>query len=123
MSTELRPFLDNLWRWKNGQSELDFTAVEVLEVGNLEKSEWSETFEQLMRNRLIIGAFRYGRAHTEKPKYDRISSAIKRLKKYTESGNTEYLVDVANLCLLEFEEGTHFKKHFAAIDDGEHVTL
>lgn len=74
-----------------------------------------------MRHRLIMGGLRYGRIHEEKPKYDRISSAISRLNKYSKTGNLEFLVDVANLCLLEFEEGNHPNKHFNSIDDGEHV--
>lgn len=70
----------------------------------------------------MFGALRYGRIHAEgKLQYDRIASIEKRLRLYKKSGNQEYLVDCANLCLLEFEEGTHPKKHFAAIDDGEHV--
>jgi hypothetical protein len=31
------------------------------------------------------------------------------------------LVDVANLCLLEFEEGEHPRRHWQPTDDGEHV--
>ena len=91
---------------------------------DLVKSEWSLEFEKYMRNRLIVGAYRYGKLQEEgKPEYDRISSAIRRLKRYRESGNTEYLVDIANLCLLEFVEGKHPKKHFKTVDDGEHVMV
>lgn len=91
-------------------------------IDNLKKSEWSEEFETLMRNRLIMGAIRYGKlGASNKPQYDRISSMILRLKNYQETRNTEFLVDVANLCLCEFVEGIHPNKHFNAIDDGEHV--
>lgn len=74
----------------------------------LQRSEWSEQFEKLMRNRLLIGALRYGRLHAKgKPKYDRIAGAQKRLRQYAETGNRECLVDAANTALLEFEEGQH----------------
>ena len=53
----------------------------------------------------------------------RIGSIVKRLMSYQETGNTELLVDVANLCLCEFVEGKHPNKHFRAVDDGEHVTV
>lgn len=87
-------------------------------------SEWSSDFEQLMRNRLLMGRFRYGRMdRTDQRNYDRIGSAISRLEKYKETGNQEFLVDSANLCLMEFEHGSHPNKHFDAIDDGEHVEL
>lgn len=89
---------------------------------SLVASEWSAKFERLMRNRLLVGRFRYGRMdRADARDYDRVGSAIRRLERYQETGNQEYLVDAANLCLLEFEHGTHPKRHFEAIDDGEHV--
>lgn len=91
-------------------------------LDDLSTTEWSSDFEQLMRNRLILGALRYGRiGHKNKPKYDRVGSMKKRLLKYEKTGNREYLVDVANLCLLEFVECHHPLRHFNSIDDGEHV--
>lgn len=76
-----------------------------------------------MRNRLAVGALRYGRIHAPgKPVYDRVSSILKRVQAYADTGNLELLVDAANLCLLEFEEGRHPKRHFEAADDGDHVT-
>lgn len=91
-------------------------------IDELRQTEWSSHFENLMRNRLIMGALRYGRLHEKnKSEYDRIESMIKRLQAYKKSGNTEYLMDVANLDLCEFEEGKHPNKHFHSIDDGEHT--
>ena len=89
----------------------------------LKKSEWSTKFEQLMRNRLIMGSFRYQTFATKRSSYnyDTASEAIKRIQRYQKDGNTEHLVDAANMCLLEFEFGKHPKKHFASIDDGEHA--
>ena len=47
---------------------------------DLAKSEWSAQFETYMRNRLIMGALRYGLMKDKnKPKYDRIKSIEKRL--------------------------------------------
>lgn len=94
----------------------------LLKLEDLERTEWSPQFEQLMRNRLIMGALRYGLLHAPgKKQYDRVASMTRRLSKYQESGNMEFLVDVANLCLLEFEECSHPTKHFRSHDDGEHV--
>lgn len=88
-----------------------------LNTEELKRSEWSEHFERLMRNRMIIGAFRYGRLHDKmKPRFDRVSYIKTKLARYEETGNLEALVDVANLCLLEFEEGCHPKRHFKAMD-------
>jgi len=84
----------------------------------LERRQWSDQFEIYMRNRLLMGGMRYGlMGEKGKPQYDSIASARKRLDLYEETGNTEYLVDAANLCMVEFVEGKHPNKHFSATDD------
>jgi len=91
-------------------------------VGNLEISEWDYRFETLCRNRLIMGAIRYGRMGAlDKPQWDRIPDMIRRLKEYSRTHNEELLVDVSNLCQLEFVEGKHVDKHFKSVDDGQHT--
>jgi len=118
-------FVENLWRWKCGLPErdiLDKNQMGSMKLETLYNTEWSEEFEQLMRNRLLMGAFRYGKFNEPgKPQYDRIGSTISRLQKYKQTGNKEYLVDSANLCLMEFVECNHPKEHFSSIDDGEHT--
>ena len=112
-------FSRNLWRWVTGKPE----AETLLE--HLQDTEWSPIFERLMRNRLLMGAFRYGRIGAPgKPVYDRVKSCIKRLEQYAATGNKELLVDVANLCLLEFVECVHPLAHFKdSGDDVEHVEV
>ena len=118
------PYLFNLWKWKCGLPEDEKPKGDPVQLEELKQTEWSVDFETLMRNRLIMGALRYGRIGAKnKPKYDRVSSMIKRLTKFQESGNKEFLVDVANLCLLEFVECNHPNQHFNSIDDGEHVAF
>ncbi len=97
-------------------------ATQVAQLDILKKTEWSPRFEQLMRNRLIMGALRYGQLNVpNKRRWDRVTAAEQRLAKYRETGNLELLVDVANFMLLEFEEGHHPLRHWAATDDGQHV--
>lgn len=91
--------------------------VTKLRLSDLEVTEWSPHFERLMRNRLIQGALRYGRLHARgKPNYDRVAGARKRLDQYQRAGNLECLVDVANMALLEFEEGRHPNRHWGDIN-------
>lgn len=68
---------------------------------------WSDEFEQLMRNRLVMGAMRYGLlGYANKPKFDRMGSVSRRLCSFQQTGNLELMVDVANICLVEWVEGS-----------------
>lgn len=88
---------------------------------SMRETEWCPEFERLMRNRLIIGGMRYGLlASAGKAQWDRSHFIRQRLKLYEQTGNLEYLVDVANGALLEYVEGVHPNKHWRATDDGVH---
>jgi hypothetical protein len=111
-------FLKNLWLWKCGFSEMNYGKEDFMQ---LKKSEWSCYFEKLMKNRLLMGAFRYGKLNgIDKAEYDRIKSIEKRILLYRKTKNKEVLVDIANLCLLEFEEGDGI---FNALYDSEHTQI
>jgi hypothetical protein len=114
-------FLLELWRDVSVVKEFRTDYDSNYQIDRLKKTEWSEEFERLIRNRLIMGALRYGRLHeNNKPIYDRIESVLKRINQYKLNHNKELLIDIANLCLCEFEEGGGtFKAH----DDGEHVSI
>lgn len=90
----------------------------------LRASEWSPEFERLQRNRLIIGALRYGLlGDLEKPNWDRVSRAKELWCDYEKTGNLECLVDAANMAMLEYVEGRHPNRHFNAVDDGDHTKI
>ena len=96
-------------------------------MDTLEQEQWSVKFETLMRNRFMLGYFRYGslkeqieRGNSEK--YLHLDSAKKRIAIYEKTGNDELLADVANLMMAEFLLGRHPNKHFSSVDDGEHMT-
>ena len=85
-------------------------------------SEWSSEFEQLMRNRLIVGALRYGPMKAPRPQghtVKLIGMILDRLEGYDVTGNLEMLVDIANLALIEFVHSDHPTKHFKAVDRKE----
>lgn len=118
-------FLNNLWRWKCGLEEEEYNKKVIddsMTYDKLRESEWSPQFIEYMHNRLIMGAFRYGKIHaTQKPNYKRLQSIRRRLDLYDKTGNDELLVDIANFCMIEFMIGKHPNKHFVSIDDGEHA--
>lgn len=108
-------FLGDLW----GKKIVD-TKMPTLE--EIYQSQWSDEFEKLMRNRLAMGYFRYGALSKQKKgEYDNISSIIARLMMYKKTGNLEYLVDSANICMVEYLNGNHPKRHFHSVDDGIHT--
>lgn len=89
-------------------------------LAELRRTERSAEFDRLCSNRLVMGAFRYGRLGCKcKAQYDRVACMIRRLNAYNSDRNAEHLCDVANLAMLEFVEGTHNGVH--AKDDGEHT--
>lgn len=103
------------------RARVESILYEMPPLSEMRKTEWSRRFENLMRNRLLMGGIRYGILKTKGEQgYDMIGSMKRRIEMYQETGNTEFLVDVANLALLEFEHPKHPKAHFGAKDDGEH---
>lgn len=84
------------------------------------QAEWCEEFEQKMRNRLMMGAMRYGGLRNPnnpgRTTNFNTEQMLKRTKLYIETGNAEHLVDVANFALAEFVQQRHPKYHFKAID-------
>ena len=83
-----------------------------------------EEFEVLRRNRLANGFYRYHHNfHSgERGKYNSIDSAIDRLRRYKRDGNQEHLVDVANLCMVEYiQPACHSEPHFTPTDDSIHA--
>jgi hypothetical protein len=92
------------------------------DLESLKKTEQNKEFRKLCQNRFIMGAFRYGlMGEPGKARWDRVQSAIDRLKLYQEDGNAEHLVDAANLCELEFDDPNHKNFHFSAADDKIHT--
>ena len=61
-----------------------------------------EPFIQGMLDRMAVGFHNYGHMRREHNRPDNIKNIDIRVKKYQETKNTEYLVDAANYCMMEF---------------------
>jgi hypothetical protein len=91
------------------------------DLEDLRRTQWNDRFEALMRNRLVMGAFRYGTFQEQGACRHYNPAAIQRhLAAYVETGNAEHLVDIANLALVEFTAPSHQRFHFLSLDDGDH---
>lgn len=93
----------------------------ALSYEHLTRTQWSDEFERLMRNRLICGGLRYGLMRRQGNTYDNIGSIVRRAALYRQTGNQELLVDIANIALVEFTTPSHPAPRFDASDDGEHL--
>lgn len=79
--------------------------------------DFSEDFVQKMRNRVAVSHYKYGWVNDTYPHLaDAIASLEQRLALFKETGNTEYLVDVANFAMIEFMHPRHPKAHFKSTD-------
>jgi hypothetical protein len=66
-------------------------------------TENSETFHQGMVDRMIVSFHKYGPVAEGYPdRVDAMASLKLRIEKYEETGNTEFLMDVANFAMIEF---------------------
>ena len=84
------------------------------------KPQWSEEFFRMMRNRMEMSSMKYGDIRDAYPrKVDALDNMRKRVQKYRETGNTEWLVDAANFLMIEFMLPSLPGAHFRATDSAE----
>lgn len=83
-------------------------------------TEFSETFLGGMLARMTVSFHKYGPLSRAYPhKVSAVRSLKERLEKYVETGNTEWLIDVANFAMIEFMRPSHEKAHFRGTDSDE----
>lgn len=83
-------------------------------------TEVSEDFIKGMRNRMEVSYHKYGPVKEAFPfKISALKSLADRIKLYEETGNTEWLMDVANFAMIEFMHPAHPQAHFRPTDSHE----
>lgn len=81
------------------------------------ETEFSAEFVQQMANRMAVSYHKYGPIADGYPdNIDALVSLDQRIRLYQQTGNTEYLVDVANFALIEYLRPGHPMSHFTATD-------
>lgn len=83
------------------------------------KSEYSLEFDELRQKMVLVSFYKYGPAkkNFEEGRVDAIKSLERKLDAYKETGNTEYLADVANYAMFEYMHPVHKKAHYKATDN------
>jgi hypothetical protein len=83
-------------------------------------SEFSEQFVEGMRARMAMSFYKYGPIRDAYPhKVSALESLRRRLEKYEQTGNTEWLIDAANFAMIEFMLPSHRDAHFRPTDAAE----
>ena len=76
-----------------------------IDIKRILKSEYSELFDKIRKSMMIMSYYKYGPLCDNYEKYkcmDALGNIEKRIAKYKETGNTEFLADVANFAMIEF---------------------
>lgn len=83
--------------------------------------EYSDKFDELRKNRVKTSFYKYGSAkdNFSTGNVQAIPTLEKCLEKYKETGNGDYLCDLANYAMFEFMYPQHPKAHFRATDSNE----
>lgn len=91
-----------------------------MELKIVQPSEVSTEFLQGMADRMAVSYFKYGEAAKNFPfPGNALESLKRRLSKYADDGNTEWLIDAANFAMIEFMFPSHPDAHFKATDSHE----
>lgn len=90
------------------------------DVEKILATEFSEVFVQGMRDRMLVSFYKYGPVAEAYPhKVNAITSLTDRLRKYAETGNTEFLMDAANFAMIEFMFPAHPNAFFEGTDSDQ----
>ena len=85
------------------------------------KEEYSEEFDKLRKNRVEVSYYKYGPAKDNFGQHlvNAIESHDLCIKKYQETGNTEYLLDAANYLMFEYMYPNRRDAYFEATSSSE----
>jgi hypothetical protein len=75
------------------------------DINQILKTEYSEIFDDIRKKMMVVSYFKYGSLIDNYQKFkcmDALGNIEKRIAKYKETGNTEFLADVANFAMIEF---------------------
>lgn len=99
----------------------EFIELKVLSPDFMGKFlEPTRRFVQGMMDRLSVSHWKYGSIHNTFPIQKRgVDNIELRVKKYLDTGNTEWLLDAANYCLIEYMRPSHPDAHFRSTDSDE----
>lgn len=94
----------------------------MTEYEKLLQTEYSEEFDKIRKDMMVMSHYKYGWVKDCYETYktaDAMKSLQMRIDKYLETGNTEYLCDVANFAMIEYMYPQHRNAHYKSTDSSE----
>ena len=77
------------------------------------RRDYSDEFDSLRKNSIIQSHYKYGWMSESYPELaDAFGSLEKRVALYKETGNADWLVDIANFAMIEYMHPAHKDFHF-----------
>lgn len=83
------------------------------------KSEYSIEFDDIRKKAMVMGYFKYGPIRDNIQNTDMLKSIEMRIKKYRDTGNTEFMADIANFAMIEYMCPRHNNAHFKYTDSDQ----
>ena len=90
-------------------------------IEDILKTEYSERSDKIRKNMMVMSYYKYGSIKENYDKFkcmDALGNIVKRIQKYKETGNTEFLADVANFAMIEFMYPSIDGAKYAPTDSG-----
>lgn len=90
------------------------------DLAKILRRDFSEDFVAKMKASMLQSHYKYGWVSESYPELvDAIASLEKRLELYKQTGNADYLVDVANFAMIETMHPKHPSAHFRRCSSDE----
>lgn len=85
---------------------------------NISQDEYSTAFDDIRKKMMAVGFYKYGpvRENLRQGYVQIIPTLEKRLEAYKQTGNTEFLADIANFAMMEFMYPQHPNAHYMPTD-------
>jgi len=94
----------------------------IMSVSDIVREKWDADFVDACRNRIVVGAMRYGNGGSQYESRECGDSFLRRLREklaeFDRTRNHEMLVDIAVYCMLLWRFDDHPAAHFEAMDQG-----
>lgn len=74
-------------------------------IKDIMETEYSEKFDKIRKEMMVTSYYKYGPLKENYDKFkcmDALGNIEKRIQRYKETGNTEFLADAANFAMIEF---------------------